>query len=105
MYLEEFPYLSQLLGGYFHQDCYDDGATNEDIMRDFNKTTWDYTRLGVRADIHRLLHKYRDRLLEAIQQAFSPAIIIGETNDEARAWLLKIDALLDIKIHCCPNVN
>ena len=95
MYLEPFPYLSTLLGGYFHQDCYDDGATDEDIMREFRKTSWDYQRLGVRADIRRLLHQHGDHLLEAIQEAFAPAIIIGQTDDEARAWLQKIDGWLD----------
>lgn len=95
LYLEPFPYLANLLGGYFHQDAYDDGDTDEDIMREFRKTSWDYQRLGVRADIQRLLHQHGDHLVEAIQQAFQPAVIIGDTDDEARAWLTKIDRLLD----------
>jgi hypothetical protein len=90
-----FPYLGTLLGGYFHQDCYDFGDTDEDIMRDFRKSSLEYHRLGVRADIQRLLHQHGDHLLSAIQAAFSPAIIVGRTDDKARQWLLKIEGLLD----------
>jgi len=95
MYMEPFPYLDTLLGGYFNQDCYDSGDTDEDIMREFCKTSWDYQRLGVRADIRRLLHQHGDHLLEAIQQAFAPSIIVGRTDEEVRAWLLKLESLLD----------
>lgn len=90
---EPFPYLGALLGGYFHQDCYDFGDSDEDIMREFRTSSWDYQRMGVQADIKRLLHQHDDHLLEVTQQAFAPAIIIGKTNDEARAWLQKIESL------------
>jgi hypothetical protein len=95
MHVESYPYLSTLLGGYFHQDAYDDGATEEDIVRDFIGSSWDYQRLGIRADIKRLLHEHDDHLLEAIQQAFRPAVIVGRNDDEARAWLLKIERMLE----------
>ena len=95
LHIEPFPYLSNLLGGYFHQDAYDFGDTDEDIMREFRQSSWDYQRLGVRADIRRLLHQHGDHLLEVIQKAFAPSVIVGETDDEARAWLTKIDRLLD----------
>jgi hypothetical protein len=94
MHIEPFPYLAGLLGGYFHQDAYEFGDTDEDIMREFRKTSWDYQRIGVQADIRRLLHEHGDHLLEAIQKAFEPAVIVGNNNDEARAWLQKIDGLL-----------
>jgi hypothetical protein len=74
---EQFPYLSDLLGGYFHQDCYDFDDTDDDIIREFRKSSWDYQQLGVRADIRRLLHQHGDRLLDTIQTLFAPSIIIG----------------------------
>ncbi|HLK69824.1 MAG TPA: contact-dependent growth inhibition system immunity protein [Bryobacteraceae bacterium] len=94
MEFEPFPYLAGLLGGYFDQDAYTFGDTDEDIVRDFQKTSWDYQRIGVQADIRRLLHEHGDHLLEVMQEAFAPAVIIGRTDDEARAWLQKIDKLL-----------
>jgi hypothetical protein len=84
-----------LLGGYFHQDCYELDGTDEAIMQEFRKTSWDYQRMGVRADIRRLLHQHSSDLLEVIQKAFAPAITVGSTNEEARSWLLKIEALAD----------
>jgi hypothetical protein len=41
------------------------------------------------------LHEHGDHLLAAIQQAIAPAITIGKTDEEARAWLLKIEGLLE----------
>ena len=76
MPIEPFPYLSALLGGYFHQDCYDFGDSDEDIMRDFRKSSWDYQRMGVRADIKRLLHQHGDDLLAVIQEAFQVSLFL-----------------------------
>ena len=93
--MQRFPYLSDLLGGYFHQDAYDDDQDDEAIMRTFRQTSWEYQRLGVRADIRRFLHQHAGELLNAVELAFRPCIIVGSTDDDARAWLMKIDALLD----------
>jgi hypothetical protein len=95
MYIEPFYYLGNLLGGYFHQDAHISGDTDEDIMRQFRDTSWEYQRLGVRADIDRFLHQNADHLLEAINQAFSLDIIVGKTDAEVGAWLLKIKVLLE----------
>jgi len=95
MHVESFPYLENLLGGYFHQDCYDDGATDEDILKDFSSTSHDYERLGVRADIHRLLHQHGDQLLDFVQHVFQPNIIIGESNENARDWFLRVAKALE----------
>jgi hypothetical protein len=92
---DEFPYLRDLLGGYFHQDAFASQETVEDVIRDFKATSWEYQRLGVRADIQRLLHEHGDdRLLDNFNDAFSPDVIIGRTDDEARTWLKKIDTEL-----------
>jgi hypothetical protein len=89
-----YPYLEELLGAYFHQDAFDDAASEEEIMEDFKASSWEYQQLGVRADIRRLLHEHADDLLQTIQALFAPQVIVGHTNDEARAWLMKIDSTL-----------
>jgi len=90
----EFPYLANLLDSYFHQDAYAFGDSDEDIIDAFVKSSWPYQRLGVRADIGRVLHEYGDKLADVIRDSFAPAVIIGSTNDEVRAWLTKVDRLL-----------
>lgn len=97
MRADSFPYLETLLGGYFHQDCYDFGETDEDIIRAFNKSSWEYQRLGARADIKRLLHEHPDDLLTAVQEIFQPSVTVGETDPEAREWLMKIEALIALE--------
>ena len=92
---DEFPYLRDLLRGYFHQDAFAEQETVEDIVRDFKATSWEYQRLGVRADVQKLLHQHGDdRVLEAMNEAFSPNVIIGRTDEEARAWLKTVDGVL-----------
>lgn len=91
---EDYPYLNELLGGYFHQDAFDSAGSVEEIIADFKTSSWDYQRLGVRADIRRLIHQHADGLLDLVQQAFSPQVIIGRNDAEARAWLLQIEAAL-----------
>ena len=95
MNVASFPYLEALVGGYFHQDCYASGVTVDDTLRDFRSTSHDYQRLGVRADIHRLLHEHRDQLLYVIEKTLQPSIIIGETRAEAEAWLSKVANALE----------
>jgi hypothetical protein len=91
--MESYPYLSDLLGGYFHQDAYDDDATHESIMQTFRESSWDYQRLGVRADIKRFIHQHADNLLTDFKETFEPDIIVGESNEDTRAWLMKIESL------------
>jgi len=93
--MDSYPYLSELLGGYFHQDAYDDAENDEEIMRGFRRSSWDYQRLGVRADIRRFLHQHRGDLLAAIERTFHPSLILGKTDAEAREWLTKIESLAD----------
>ena len=95
MQVESFPYLQSLLGAYFHQDCYDDGATDDEILQDFRETSHDYQRLGVRADIRRLLNEHREQLVDLVDQVLRPSILIGETNQEISEWLLKVESALE----------
>jgi hypothetical protein len=91
---DEYPYLRNLLGAYFHQDAFDSPeTTDEDILREFKQSSWEYQRLGVRADIQRLIHEHGGaHLLEVINEVFAPHVTIGRTDEEARAWLQMVDA-------------
>ncbi len=85
-----YPDLSKFLMGYFHQDCYDDGATDEDITNDFLNTSRDVDRLGLISDIHRILQCHKKDLLKALEMSFSLDIVVGENNEEAHQWFLNI---------------
>jgi hypothetical protein len=87
MTAETYPYLAQLLGAYFHQDCYDDGSDDEAILADFVATNHDYDVLGTRADIDRFLHQHRDDALTAVEKLFQPSIILGKSDSEVRRQL------------------
>jgi hypothetical protein len=90
MNMDRFPYLRDLLGGYFHQDAYDDGQDDDAILSDFKTSSWPFQRLGVRADIGRFLHEHRDYVLQAFDRTFSPGVTVASNDDEARAWLEKV---------------
>ncbi len=85
-----YPYLAQFLGGYFHQDCYDDGALDLEIIDDFIASSWPYQRLGVRADIGKFLHEHGNDALRSLTALFAPDVLIGETDAEVRAWLAAV---------------
>jgi hypothetical protein len=94
MYIAPYPYLEHLLGAYFHQDCYDEGATNAQLVEDFKQSTHGYEVLGLRADILRFLHLHRGDLKTAIEKAFSPDVSLGETDEGVEAWLISIERQL-----------
>lgn len=94
MHLQPYPYLSELLGGYFHQDAFDDGESDDDIIRGFIATSHAYQRLGVRANVQRFVHRHRGQLLKAWEKVFAPGVTLAESEAELGAWLRKLDALL-----------
>jgi hypothetical protein len=93
---DPYPYLDHLLGGYFHQDAYDLGHTDDEIVNEFKSHARDYELLGLRADILRYLHLHDDdpQLLRSFTRVFSPSISIGKNDAEARAWLRRVLQLL-----------
>lgn len=90
MNMDRFPYLRDFLGGYFHQDAYDEGQDDDAILSDFKTSSWPFQRLGVRADIGRFLHEHRDDVLRTFERTFSPGVTVASNDDEARAWLEKV---------------
>ena len=92
-----YPYLAHLLGAYFHQDALDDGQSADDIVRDFAETSHAYDVLGARADILRFLHQHSTDtdLVGSINRTFKPDLSIGNSDAEARAWLTRVQELLE----------
>jgi hypothetical protein len=94
MDMDRFPYLRDFLGGYFHQDAYDEGQDDEGIIDDFKTSSWPFQRLGVRADIGRFLHEHREHVHRAFERTFSPGVTVARSDDEARAWLQNVEQAL-----------
>jgi hypothetical protein len=85
-----YHYLNDLLSGYFHQDCYDDGATNDDIVNEYVKTNWPYDRLGLRADIERFLHAHPDDSFDEMKRIFSMSAYPELDNERMKQWLATV---------------
>jgi CdiI immunity protein len=84
---DSYHYLPEMLGGYFHQDCYAAGVTNDDIIDEYIKTNWSYDRLGLRADIERLLHLHPDDAFDAMRRMFSMNAYPELDNTSMARWL------------------
>jgi hypothetical protein len=89
---DPYPYLDHLLGGYFHQDAYELGHSDEEIVHEFKSHARDYELLGLRADILRYLHLHDDdpQFLKSFNRVFTPSITLGHNDGEAREWLERL---------------
>ncbi|MBL8310195.1 MAG: hypothetical protein JNL19_07225 [Burkholderiales bacterium] len=87
---DAFYYLQNLLGGYFHQDCFEFGQTVDDIVDDYIDTNWPYDRLGLRADIQRLLHLHPDDTFDAMDRLFSMNAYPQLDNESMARWLREL---------------
>ncbi|HEX3435661.1 MAG TPA: contact-dependent growth inhibition system immunity protein [Pseudacidobacterium sp.] len=97
LYTDNYPYLDNLLGCYFHQDFDIEGDTIEEIIAAYRRDhPISLDGLGVRADIHRLLRRYDDsELAQEFVRIFQPDIIAeGWEGMTTRQFLLRMDALL-----------
>ncbi len=90
-----YPRLSNLMEGYLHQDFDFSYDSDDDAIRDFAITQ---SKADVRQavdELDRLLAEPPTGLLERFKNDVSRwDFIIGETDDEARGWLLKTRGLL-----------
>lgn len=83
-----YPHLAQMLGAYFHQDCYMDGASDAEILDDFRAAKpASYVAATVK-EIDRFLAAHPHGLLAALEATFAPDVTLGEDDDEACAWLM-----------------
>jgi hypothetical protein len=94
-YLEAYPYLDALVGGWFHQDFDIDGGSLEDVIASYKARTTEDDHLGAKADIKRFLRSFdEDRLEEQFVTRFIPGSYPGRWDLSLRDWLLRVYALL-----------
>lgn len=84
---DTYRYLQEVLGGYFHQDCYAGGSTNADIIDEYIRTNRTYDRLGLRADIERMLHLHPDDTFDVMESLFSMNAYPEPDNKSMARWL------------------
>lgn len=84
---QPYPYLRQLFGAYFHQDCYDDGQRDSDILREFAKSAYAYELSALELEIDDFLREQRGQLRAQLTRLFQPDVIVGETEQQVEAWL------------------
>ncbi|MFA5123677.1 contact-dependent growth inhibition system immunity protein [Zavarzinia sp.] len=89
-----YPHLRQFLGAWFHQDCFDDGQTEADIIEDFAAHSRAEEQAGVVADIAGFLARHPEDTAAAAERIFEPDIILGEDDAAVRAFLGRIAAFL-----------
>ena len=90
-----FPRLSDLMGGYLHQNFDLSYDSDDDAVRDYAVTHSDADVRQAVEELERLLAGPPTGLLERFKNDVSRwDFIIGETDDEARAWLLKTRSIL-----------
>ncbi len=103
---QQFPYLDQLLGGYFHQDMSIHGDTVEDIVAAFRADSDPpYWRI-VREDIRRFLAQPEDdeELTQDFLRTFHPDLIERPWGLTIRQFLERVDQLLTEPIPNSPSV-
>jgi hypothetical protein len=94
-YLESYPYLDSLVGGWFHQDFDLDGNTLEEIVASYKKSAPPEDWMGVRADIQRFLRQHETpRLSEDFMRLFQPGTDPESWGMSAAQWLTRIAELL-----------
>jgi hypothetical protein len=94
-YLESYPYLDALVGGWFHQDFDIDGSTLEEVLSSYRARSAPDDHLGAKADVQRFLRNTsNDRLEEEFNEQFTPGAFPGRDDLDLRDWLLKVYSLL-----------
>jgi CdiI immunity protein len=86
-YASDFPYLNDLVGGYFHQDWKSDGDTSDKVLAFYCRMERPRVRSGAVADIDRLLRvaETEQHLICALHQ-FGCALRVESPRD----WLVHI---------------
>jgi hypothetical protein len=83
------PILYQFVNAYFHQDWDLDHGTETEVIADYIRTTWRDDVEQTIAQIDQYMRDHPTGLLATFDAEFEPMIIIGENDDEARAWLIR----------------
>ncbi len=87
---EQYPYLYQFLGGYFHQDWQDDAAEWETIVQRFFSDASANDLQSTAEEIQLLLEKNLsaeelEYVLESLGCEFTPRVDLGDPN--LHEWL------------------
>jgi hypothetical protein len=94
-YLDAYPYLDALVGGWFHQDFDLDGGSLEEVIASYKARSAPDDRLGAKADIQRLLRNTDvESLEERFNRQFSPSAYPGRFELSMKDWLVKLYHLL-----------
>jgi len=91
---ESYPFLRQLLGGWFHQDFDIDGDTLEEILAKFKSVTPEVEILGVKSDIETFIKNSGDALDNEFVAHFQPDVDPAGWGMTTREWLMRIHEIL-----------
>lgn len=79
------------MGAYFYQSALEFADSEQAIFNDFfasDSSPW-YV-MGLWCDIQRIIELRSDALLANFNTLIKPDYIIGDTDDEAKAWLIHV---------------
>jgi CdiI immunity protein len=94
-YVDCYPYLDALVGGWFHQDFDIDGDTLEEIIASYKRKSPPDDLLGTKADINRFIRQTPDeRIDEEFARRFEADVDPRRWSQTTRHWLLRIYDLL-----------
>jgi CdiI immunity protein len=94
-YIESFPYLDALVGGWFHQDFDLEGDTLEEVVAAFKKSSPSEDWLGTKADIKRFLRTREEHEINAdFVRLFQPGVDPVAWSGSTQNWLTAIYNLL-----------
>ena len=84
----DYPYLQALMAGWFHQDCFVEGATDSQIVTAFVQTMDPASLERIDQEIDGFLMDHAGGLAASFTACFDPDVSIGETDAQTRDWLL-----------------
>lgn len=93
-----YPELAALLGGYLHQDWDLEQDSLEGVLDSYVSVTDQPAVRAAAAEARRFNAEHPVGLLAAFEREFRADIIIGQDDEQARAWLDWLAAGLDSRL-------
>ena len=91
---ESYPYLSQLLGSWFHQDFDIDGETLEEILARYKAVSSVAETRATKADIKKFIEQSGNHLDTDFIKIFHPDVDPKGWGMTTKEWLMRIHDLL-----------
>ena len=91
---DPYPFLRQLIGGWFHQDFDLGGGSLEEILASYRSVTPPAEVAAARAAIDKLVAAAGDNLEHEFVQRFHPDVDPSGWGMTTREWLIQIRNLL-----------